>query len=82
MVRTGEHLKIFTPILKNFTGFDLVGKWHCYNHDFTVALDPSEYPISVLTRTQTPFSSRLLGVYDPDTGERILFDCLGMKNVF
>ncbi|EDO03824.1 hypothetical protein SS1G_06305 [Sclerotinia sclerotiorum 1980 UF-70] len=25
-----------------------VGKWHCYNHDFTVALDPSEYPISVL----------------------------------
>ncbi|APA09557.1 hypothetical protein sscle_05g043270 [Sclerotinia sclerotiorum 1980 UF-70] len=58
-------------------GFDLVGKWHCYNHDFTVALDPSEYPISVLVRTQTPFSSRLLGLYDPDTGDRILFDCLG-----
>ncbi|RAL60488.1 hypothetical protein DID88_000263 [Monilinia fructigena] len=58
-------------------GFDLVGKWHCYNHDFTIALDPSEYPISVLTRTQTPFASRLLGVYDPETGEKILYDCLG-----
>ncbi|KAB8304182.1 hypothetical protein EYC80_003601 [Monilinia laxa] len=58
-------------------GFDLVGKWHCFNHDFTIALDPSEYPISVLTRTQTPFASRLLGVYDPETGEKILYDCLG-----
>ncbi|KAF7919731.1 hypothetical protein BELL_1229g00010 [Botrytis elliptica] len=59
------------------TGFDLVQKWHCYNHDFTEALDPAEYPISILVRTQTPFSSRLLGVYDPDTGEKILYDCLG-----
>ncbi|KAF7911357.1 uncharacterized protein EAF01_002864 [Botrytis porri] len=59
------------------TGFDLVQKWHCYNHDFTEALDPSEYPISILVRTQTPFSSRLLGMYDPDTGEKILYDCLG-----
>ncbi|TGO25967.1 hypothetical protein BPAE_0069g00390 [Botrytis paeoniae] len=59
------------------TGFDLVQKWYCYNHDFTEALDPGEYPISILVRTQTPFSSRLLGVYDPDTGEKILYDCLG-----
>ncbi|KAK6612702.1 histidine kinase hhk6p [Botrytis cinerea] len=58
-------------------GFDLVQKWHCYNHDFTEALDPAEYPISILVRTQTPFSSRLLGLYDPDTGNKILYDCLG-----
>ncbi|QSZ37462.1 hypothetical protein DSL72_008560 [Monilinia vaccinii-corymbosi] len=58
-------------------GFDLVGKWHCYNQDFTRALDPSEYPISILVRTQTPFASHVIGVYDPDTGEKILYDCLG-----
>lgn len=59
----------------------MVGKWSCYNADFTEALDPSEYPISVLVRTQTSFSGRLLGVYDPDTGEKLLFDCLGKRRI-
>ncbi|KAI9648014.1 hypothetical protein NHQ30_002642 [Ciborinia camelliae] len=58
-------------------GFDLIGKWHCYNGDFTARLDTSEAPISVLVRTQTPFSGRLLGIHDPDTGEKMTFDCLG-----
>ncbi|PQE20359.1 hypothetical protein CJF30_00001680 [Rutstroemia sp. NJR-2017a BBW] len=54
-------------------GFDLLGKWHLWNADFTERLDPSEYPIAVLT----PFSSRLMGMYDPDTGEKTIYDCLG-----
>ncbi|KAM3086085.1 hypothetical protein ACMFMG_000222 [Clarireedia jacksonii] len=58
-------------------GFDLLGKWHLWNADFTERLEPSEYPIAVLVRTQTPFSSRKMGIYDPDTGEKLIFDCLG-----
>jgi hypothetical protein len=58
-------------------GFDLVGKWHVWDETFTQRLDPSEYPISVLIRTQTPFSSRKIGIFDPDTGRKIFFDCLG-----
>lgn len=64
----------------DFIGFDLLGKWHCWNHDFTRTLDPSEFPISVLVRTQTPFPSRVVGLYDPDTEEKILYDCLGMRS--
>jgi hypothetical protein len=58
-------------------GFDLVTKWHIWNEDFTERLDPADYPISVLIRTQTPFSSRKIGIYDPDSGRKIFFDCLG-----
>lgn len=58
-------------------GFDLVTKWHVWDDTFTTRLDPSEYPISVLIRTQTPFASRRIGLYDPETKRRLLFDCLG-----
>lgn len=58
-------------------GMDLVGKWHIWDETFTTRLDPSEYPIAVIVRTQTPFSSRKIGLYDPDTNEPIIFDCLG-----
>jgi PAS domain S-box-containing protein len=58
-------------------GFDLVSKWHVWDETFTTKLDPSEYPISVLVRTQTPFEHRKIGIYDPETDRRIVFDCLG-----
>ena len=58
-------------------GLDLVSKWHTWDETFTTRLDPSEYPISVLIRTQTPFSSRKIGMYDPATGEKLILDCLG-----
>lgn len=48
-----------------------------WDENFEKRLDPSEYPISIITRTQEPFSSRKIGVYDPDTNEKIIFDCLG-----
>ncbi|KAL2063438.1 hypothetical protein VTL71DRAFT_5243 [Oculimacula yallundae] len=58
-------------------GADLVTKWHVWDETFTTRLDPSEYPISVIVRTQTPFSSRKIGLYDPDTNRKLVFDCLG-----
>jgi hypothetical protein len=58
-------------------GFDLVSQWHVWDETFTRKLDPSEYPVSVLVRTQTPFEHMKIGMYDPDTGNKIVFDCLG-----
>lgn len=58
-------------------GFDLVSRWHIWDETFSHRLDPIDYPISQLIKTQTPFSSRVIGIYDPDTNEKILLDCLG-----
>jgi hypothetical protein len=58
-------------------GADLVTKWHIWNETFTTRLDPAEYPISELIKTQTPFSSRKIGIFDPETDRKIVFDCLG-----
>lgn len=58
-------------------GFDLVSQWHLWNEDFTARLVPSEYPIAVIVSTQTPFSSRKFGIYDPVTGDKVVFDALG-----
>ncbi|OWP04389.1 hypothetical protein B2J93_7932 [Marssonina coronariae] len=58
-------------------GFDLVTKWELYDETCTVKLDPSEYPISVLVKTQTPFASRKFGMLDPATNRKLVFDALG-----
>ncbi|TVY81195.1 Two-component system protein A [Lachnellula suecica] len=58
-------------------GFDLVSKWAVWDETFTTKLDPSEYPLSILIRTQTPFSSFKIGMYDPETRRKIIFDVLG-----
>lgn len=58
-------------------GYDLVTKWHVWDETFTTRMDPSEYPISVLIKTQTPFSSRKIGLIDPETNRKLVFDCLG-----
>jgi PAS domain S-box-containing protein len=58
-------------------GRDLVSKWQLWDETFTTQLGPSEYPISVIVKTQTPFSSRKFGIIDPETGRRIVFDALG-----
>ena len=57
-------------------GYDLVSKWHVWDETFTIRMDPSEHPISHLVRTQSPFSSRKIGIHDPETGRRIFLDCL------
>ena len=58
-------------------GAELVTKWHAWDETFTTRLDPSEYPISVLVRTQTPFSSFKIGMFDPETGQKMIFDVQG-----
>ncbi len=58
-------------------GYDIVNKWHIWDETFTTMLDPSEYPISVIVSTQTPFKSRRIGLYDPDDGRKLVFDCVG-----
>jgi hypothetical protein len=72
--------KLFHPsadLTKVKDGFDLVSKWHVWDETFTTQLDPSEYPISVLVRTQTPFEHRKIGMIDPETNRKMVFDCLG-----
>jgi hypothetical protein len=72
--------RLFHPsadLTKVKDGFDLVSKWHVWDETFTTRLDPSEYPISVLVRTQTPFEHTKIGIYDPETDRRLVFDCLG-----
>lgn len=57
-------------------GLDLISRWHIYDEDFTIRLDVSEYPISVLLRTETPFTGRRIGMYDADGNKRV-YDALG-----
>ena len=58
-------------------GSDLVSTWHVWDETFTTRLDPSDYPLSVLIKTQTPFTSRKIGILDPETDRKIVYDCLG-----
>lgn len=57
-------------------GFDILDRWEIWNEDFTERLDASEYPISILMRTETPFPSMRVGVYNAN-GEQMVFDCVG-----
>ena len=58
-------------------GIDLLSKWELWDEAFTKTLEPAEYPISVLIKTQKPFASRRVGIYDPDDGRPIILDCSG-----
>lgn len=72
--------KLFHPKVDNndpcTDGFDILDKWEMWNEDFTERLDATQYPISILMRTETPFSSMKVGVYDAN-GEKLVFDCAG-----
>ncbi|KAL2133801.1 hypothetical protein VTI74DRAFT_1658 [Chaetomium olivicolor] len=57
-------------------GLDLLSSWAIWSEDFSRQLDPSEYPISVLIRTETPFACRRVGMRDA-TGQQLIFDVEG-----
>lgn len=57
-------------------GFDLLPAWTCWTEDFTRLLDISEYPISVLIRTEKPFTGMRIGMCDR-SGKRLVFDVEG-----
>ncbi|KAH6608932.1 histidine kinase [Trichoderma cornu-damae] len=57
-------------------GFHLLDSWTLWDEGFTRKLDISEYPISILLKTETPFASQRVGMYSP-CGKKIVFDALG-----
>ncbi|KAJ4296044.1 hypothetical protein N0V88_004746 [Collariella sp. IMI 366227] len=57
-------------------GFDLLPSWAVWTEDFSRQLDPSEDPISVLIRTETPFACRRIGMRDA-AGQQLVFDVEG-----
>ncbi|KAK3329717.1 histidine kinase group protein [Apodospora peruviana] len=61
---------------KPLDGFDLLPAWTIWTDDFSRQLDPSEYPISVLIRTQTPFTGLRIGMRDGH-GKNLVFDVEG-----
>lgn len=59
------------------TGYSFLSQWHVWDENFTHQLECSEYPISVLIRTQKPFTSHKVGLVDPGTGRRKVLNCSG-----
>ncbi|KAK4237506.1 putative signal transduction histidine-protein kinase [Achaetomium macrosporum] len=57
-------------------GFDLLPSSVVWSEDFSRQLDPSEHPMSVLIRTETPFACRRIGMHDV-TGQQLVFDVEG-----
>lgn len=57
-------------------GFELLKNWKVYTEDFSRCLEVEEYPICTLVRTEQPFASLRVGMYDLN-GKKILFDVLG-----
>jgi PAS domain-containing protein len=58
-------------------GYEFISQWHVWDETFTTRLDVSEHPISVLIRTQQPFTSRKIGIFDPVTGHKLILECSG-----
>lgn len=60
---------------RTLDGIELLSNWVVYTEDFSRKLVAEEYPISILLKTQTPFSGMRCGVIDPD-GKRLVLDIL------
>ncbi|KAK1993824.1 hsp90-like protein [Colletotrichum falcatum] len=57
-------------------GFELLPSWTVYDGEFSRQLDVSEYPISILLRTEMPFSNMRVGMLD-ENGRKTVYDVLG-----
>ncbi|KAM7192292.1 putative signal transduction histidine-protein kinase [Rhypophila sp. PSN 637] len=57
-------------------GFDLLPAWTLWDENFTKQLELDEYPISVLLRTEKPFTGFRIGMLDRE-GKRLIFDVEG-----
>lgn len=60
---------------KPFDGLEVLSNWTLYTDDFTRKLEPPEFPMGILLRTQTPFSDMRIGVIDQD-GKKIRYNVL------
>jgi PAS domain S-box-containing protein len=57
-------------------GIDLLEKWELWDESFTRRLDVSEYPISIVLRTESPVASMRVGVFDRN-GRKFVHDIVG-----
>ncbi|KLU88022.1 hypothetical protein MAPG_07009 [Magnaporthiopsis poae ATCC 64411] len=57
-------------------GVGVLRHWDVYDEHFKRKLEPSEYPISVLVRTETPFAGVRIGMYNQE-GKKVVYDVLG-----
>lgn len=58
-------------------GFDLLPCWQLFTEDFSRVLELDEFPISILLKTEQPFSSgHRIGLYN-DEGKKVVYDVLG-----
>lgn len=57
-------------------GFDLLANWKLWTDDFVRELQVNEYPMSILLRTEAPFTGMRVGMYDRE-GKKIVLDILG-----
>ena len=64
-----------TTLDKPFDGLEVLSNWILYTDDFSRQLEPSEFPMGILLRTQTPFSDMRIGVIDQD-GKKIRYNVL------
>lgn len=60
---------------KPFDGLEVLSNWTIYTDDFSRTLEPSEFPMGVLLRTQIPFTDMRIGVIDRD-GNKIRYNVL------
>lgn len=60
---------------KPFEDLEVLSNWILYTDDFSRQLEPAEFPMGILLRTQTPFSDMRIGVIDRD-GNKIRYNVL------
>ncbi|KAK4226148.1 putative signal transduction histidine-protein kinase [Podospora fimiseda] len=76
--RAGRNLfKPNVDLEHSVDGFDLLPAWDVWTEDFRRQLEASEYPISELIRTETPFTGRRIGMHNAQ-GQRLVFEVEGV----
>ena len=58
-------------------GYDFASRCTLFTEDFSRRLEPDEYPIVQLCRTQKSFTCKKVGIKHPKTGKHINFDVSG-----
>ncbi|KAK4984940.1 hypothetical protein LTR50_006280 [Elasticomyces elasticus] len=70
----------FEPVdLETRAQREVLGHYRIYNEDFTEELAVDDFPISVIIRTQERFQGRRVGLIDPETKQRRIFEADGER---
>lgn len=57
------------------SGHNPMPAWNLWDETFSRQLLPEEHPLAYLVDSKKGFKSRVIGLYDPETGQRKVFDC-------